>query len=709
MSDDIPAKRQKRQGEPCLAEGCIETQYYSEDPENEISVDVPSCSGQNTTKNPKKKVGKAVIQATSDSSKDDHSCELKHKHVDVHRADNQESLENTTLTCSRYLESEGDRLTGTIRDVADEEKRSIKELFNIHQSRELLDLKETLVQYNLSENSTLTLGPFFQKENPDLHAFYIPPTLSIVLPMRLASGNSRYRKEPITSLEQLLNPLDKRKKITCITSNAGLGKTSFCKFLARLWCAVQRNDNHYLEQFQMKADYLKDVDFLRKFNYLFFVSLKDVESNNVKFEDIIFSHLRNKIDNTWENENNRRILQKELKEKHCLLILDGLDESHMSKIMHPLPCMKYSIIFTSRPWKLGALGMSTATYREIQLEEMNIESAKQLLTHANVCLNSQSETKQEISEFFTVLKEQNLEGLLPNPQIALQLLCLNHDGYKLKTTGTKHVILGKTRTHIYANVVDMMLKLAVEREPECFKAMCDISNESQLLPMGFDEAEICNIIPSFVFSLGKLAFHDMMRQSETEMPERFLCQYLPTEKKIILASGLISGSASNRFSEKSMVYTFLHKTYQEMLACVYISTKPLNSAHWDRFESYFKANLSPDMMSFLCVMNNEQGMKCLELYSSIERNFYKEGLYHENELISYQNGVLMAHQECINSGIPKPDIVLKHIVIDRKNNKEPPSSLVTQNMHRIHTLHLKSSEQENDLDVEFREIELASL
>ncbi|WAR17855.1 hypothetical protein MAR_032452, partial [Mya arenaria] len=95
-------------------------------------------------------------------------------------------------------------------------------------------LKNTIVRHYLSENTKLTLGPFFQKENPDLDDFYVPPTLSKVLPVRLATGYTSYKKEPITSLEQLLNPLDRRKRFTCITSNAGLGKTSFCKFLARL-------------------------------------------------------------------------------------------------------------------------------------------------------------------------------------------------------------------------------------------------------------------------------------------------------------------------------------------------------------------------------------------------------------------------------------------------------------------------------------------
>ncbi|XP_052782325.1 uncharacterized protein LOC128218699 [Mya arenaria] len=580
--------------------------------------------------------------------------------------------------------------------------------------KELEGLEYNLVQYNLSENTKLTLGPFFQKENPDLDAFYVPPTLSKVLPMRLATGYASYEKEPITSLEQLLNPLDRRKRFSCITSNAGLGKTSFCKFLARLWCAVKKNDIYLLEEFKGKADYLHDVEYLRKFNYLFFVSLKDVEGNNLNVEDIIFSHLRNNIDDRWDNENNKRILQNDLTEKHSLIILDGLDEINLSKFMFPLECRKYTIICTSRPWKLGALGMPTSKYTEIQLDEMTSESTHKLLKHANVCLNSQSVLKRDIDEFFTVLTEQNLENLLPNPLIALQLLCIYHDRYDINTTGTKRHLLGKTRTHMYANVVDMMFKLAEEKAPTSFEKLRKNDHDKGIiLPTGFAEAETCNSIPSFVYNLGRLAFDDILRQSEKQdsLVSLYVQDKLDQDEQIfLLTSGLITGTASTKFSAKTMVYTFLHKTYEEMLACVYISTLPLNSNHWHCFESYFKANVSSDMMSFLCVMNNEQGEKCSEMYSSIERVFYRDGKYHENELISYQNAVLMAFEECINSGTLKAGIVLKHMLIDRKKNTGPPCPLVVQNMHNIDTLHLISSEREKDIDVEFRDnIKLTSL
>ncbi|XP_052788782.1 uncharacterized protein LOC128223511 [Mya arenaria] len=622
MSDEIPAKRRKLQGEPCPVDGSIETQYFSNYPENEKWMDDPSCSGQNTTQYSKKRIVKA--------------CELKHKHIDVHLAENQENLENKTetllqslgsegdrlegtisdvadeeklsieekasillaenkeslenksktlseyfesegerltgdlrdvadeekisiqekanihlvenqerlenksKTLSEYFESEGERLTGDLRDVADEEKISIQEKANIHlienqmslknqfqtlsenlesegnrwtknirdvvdeekisnkeiHQRALEGLQETLVEYNLSKNSELTLGPFFQKENPELVNFYVPPTLSKVLPMRFATRYSSYKKEPITSLKQLL---DRRKIFTCITSNAGLGKTSFCKFLARLWCAVKKNDNHLLGEIQGKADYLQDVEFLREFHYLFSVSLKDVESHNVNIENIIFSHLRNKIDDTWDDdENYKRTLQNDLKEKHSLIILDGLDEINMSKITAPLQSKKYTIICTCRPWKLGAMGMSTSTYTEIQLEKMDLKSTRNLLKHANVCLNSQSAIKRDIDAFYTVLKEQNLESLLPNPLIALQLLCIYHDRYDTNTTETNKFLLGKTRTHVYANVVDMMLKLASDKEPDCFKELCDRHQDIKILPRGFDEAATCNSIPSFV-------------------------------------------------------------------------------------------------------------------------------------------------------------------------------------------------------------------
>ncbi|WAR16950.1 hypothetical protein MAR_031544 [Mya arenaria] len=73
------------------------------------------------------------------------------------------------------------------------------------------------------------------------------------------------------------------------------------------------------------------------------------------------------------------------------------------------------------------------------------------------------------------------------------------------------------------------------------------------------------------------------------------------------------------------------------------------SEDWLAFENNFNTAFSPDLMSFLCVMNYEHGRRCSEMFGDTEREFYRGDTFYSNEISEYQEAVLLAYNECVNN------------------------------------------------------------
>ncbi|XP_052763240.1 uncharacterized protein LOC128205548 isoform X2 [Mya arenaria] len=607
-------------------------------------------------------------------------------------------IEKHTIVCTTAIEDAADRGIECIDEDVEAHKRDFDLLANMRKA-ELLqqqqevdeafrtDLKETLRKYHLKHNSFLSLGPFFSSDDSRLKDFYVPPTLSEVLQQRISKENGprEHKTRPITSLEQLLTPADTTKQFTIITANAGVGKTSFCKFIAVLWCASHGHETDTISTFKERFDI--PFESLEKIPYLLYIPMRSIPQGRThSIEKLIFDHLENVIGYLKQDRDKlRRVFMNE----RCLVILDGMDESSLSTLVPAMAKRKYSIIITCRPWKLA--DMELPKYTHINIDDLSNSSQKNLFEHVNKLLNAYNSTTFEVKNFLATLEAKKLQPLSSNTLVGLQLYCLWYDQRMDDETSENNktrMTLGPTRSHIYAAILEKMFSLEMKKTKDFSERQQNKISTQRPLPKCFEGRKLCKAKSCLIYETGKIALK-MLVNSKIEFDEETMHSLL--DGQFLLDSGIISAYMSHKCSIENKVYHFLHKTYQEMFAAIYISSLNFKSEDWLALEDNFNTVFSPDIMSFLCVMNYEQGRRCSEIFGNIEREFYREDAFYANEIIEYQDTVQLAYNECVNNGVSEPQLTLRHVELNRENAASI-GPLLQQNLSGLYSCVIECSE-----------------
>ncbi|XP_052768850.1 uncharacterized protein LOC128209061 [Mya arenaria] len=528
------------------------------------------------------------------------------------------------------------------------------------------ELKNYLIRYHSRNNSSLPLGPCLDLEDSGLWDLYVRPNISRVDLQSIHRDKKSMERttEPLTNLEQLFSS----KGIIFLTADAGVGKTSFCKFLVLSWCKVQEGTTDLKSKVSGTQTRLSDIEYLKEFTYLFYINLRENQHDTLEY--IIFSHTEyvyTKL--TKDNQAFNDMLSNE----NGLFILDGLDECSIPSIKPLAENRKYTVLITSRPWKLANIHMPSK-YTHAKIQVLQQDESKQLVFRANNCLNKHFKTSYEIGDFLDAIKTRFVESQLENPMFALQLLCVYHEKRSKNTTdpgNTRQRVstyLGKTKSHIYANMIELMFRSVEKKDEPLVQDLIDLyenSGQTHNLPECFGERNYtCSSLAKLINAIGKLAAYSLLDDHKSFIEERQIRELNKKEKLVLLKSGLLSETSLNTLSEKRNVYTFLHQTYREMLACVFLSSQDFESDIWRKFIIEFNSVTSPEMLSFLCVMNYNQGCKCLDKFNEKKLLFQRGGFSLLFELIDYQTTMTMAYKECSDNGIKKPQIRLKHALLD---------------------------------------------
>ncbi|WAR17970.1 hypothetical protein MAR_032566, partial [Mya arenaria] len=201
-------------------------------------------------------------------------------------------------------------------------------------------------------------------------------------------------------------------------------------------------------------------------------------------------------------------------------------------------------------------------------------------------------------------------------------------GTTLVPRQTELTCLGKTRSHVYANMIERMLRSTEKKEESLVQDLSEYyknNGQPHALPECFDERNYaCCGLAKLIYAIGKLAAYSLLGDNKSLMEEHQIRELRKDETTLLLKSGLLSKTSLKTISGESNVYTFLHQTYKEMLACVFLSSQGFDSDIWRKFKENFDSVVSPDILSFLCVMNYENGRKCLDTFNERKRLFVRD-------------------------------------------------------------------------------------
>ncbi|XP_053376189.1 uncharacterized protein LOC123563718 [Mercenaria mercenaria] len=437
------------------------------------------------------------------------------------------------------------------------------------QKRKRKDICRRLIKSYQLECSTLPISALFEEEDAPLLHFYVQPMMQ-----QVEYHKVRKQYKTVKSYNDIFHKDGQLCKKIYITGNAGTGKTAICQKMVLCWCHAQsagKTDENFSEE---------DINTMKLFNYVFFVSLRDTE----------MCHVETMIQQQLLSTDKAELIDQILEDEKCLIILDGLDEwSHPKsatfcpidkKIPHRKTRDSCIYLTTSRPWKLESNRLITRQIdQQIELKGLDKRASDKLIAFVVDHLNKKylkDRTPREFQE--AIEKKKQVTGVSEIPVIKIQLISL----WFQKTDLSTHF----SRCEIYADTVEMLLSRAIEREGSQAVASRNSESVKQINTKTFEQeapntisrltllTEFCDLL----YKIGHLAF-DMLfstpdGESSLVFKRNFGKNYNLSDIEIdfLLFVGILSkNKVIGPQHDRLIKLTFLHKSYQEFFAALYIS------------------------------------------------------------------------------------------------------------------------------------------
>ena len=412
----------------------------------------------------------------------------------------------------------------------------------------------------------------FKDESPGL------PIANIFAPLLMEEDLKSKERMPnpdnpggkeLKSLQEMFYAADKPARRIFMKGEAGCGKTFFCLKLLDTWCQVK--------QFGIVSD---DVlqPCLAVFDLVFYLPLRHFKENLASVKDM--------IGQTVSEQCLRLVSGGQI---HCLVILDGLDESPVT--FRELPSMhgivSYALFCTIRPWKLTQLSLTYShDDKVVQILGLLPTSEKKVIEYVLVNFyklkKETEEFRKKFKRYSSMLKISSLESLVKIPMMLTACCCMwyEEDAYSEQSQDRKCQVtidsptVHTSITHTYLSLVDSMIRRADQK--------CDLRSpltQAASLP----QTNIPKILKSFSYihsflyallPLCRLAYNDLV-SGETKLVfqkdelEREIGRPLV---EIALKVGLISQTkAPGRFHQQNVSVNFYHKSVQEFMAAVHLT------------------------------------------------------------------------------------------------------------------------------------------
>ncbi|XP_045156272.2 uncharacterized protein LOC123522858 [Mercenaria mercenaria] len=424
-----------------------------------------------------------------------------------------------------------------------------------------LELQTMLIEYYKEDILRMSAIPLQQEGNLcNVKDVYVRPRMTIE-----SKGNKGSEEAVVLSMSDVFTKDGKAIKSIYVLGEAGSGKSSFCKSLVNYWCLAHSDEGESIE------DELSGVKEMNKFKFLFHLPLRH-HTDKMKIKEM--------LEEKYEHPVLKKLL--ECESRTCLVVLDGLDEwAHPASKRPPErgSLKEYTVITTSRPWKIATLGINDNEIRhKIILKGFVDKTSVKNMIENTVRILNKTFKKDKVSS----ICEKTLENIsvtsLKHTAITLQqLICLWFDD-KLR---------GKppSRCALYTEMLDLFFDWNKKKYPDdpLFAEMMKKSEELKNLelPRCLINTEVCKSYSYIIHDVSRLAYETLFNNTrETSLSfdsSTFERLKISNEvKSCCLKLGILSEDKSlSLFASRSRrsVISFVHKSFQEYLAAIYIAIR----------------------------------------------------------------------------------------------------------------------------------------
>ncbi|XP_045161370.2 uncharacterized protein LOC123526328 [Mercenaria mercenaria] len=417
------------------------------------------------------------------------------------------------------------------------------------------DLKADLIQFNKDQLGTTPISPVLEEVDSPLLELYVPTIIARVQP-----GVTDQRTTPVATLKDVFFGRKDRYREIYLCADTGLGKTVYGKRLALMWSQANEPDQNECNIT------LEEIDVMKSFDFVFFISLKESDQMHVDVDDMIEHQI---IKNLARKSSYRtEFIEKVLTNENCLIILDGLDEwSHATEhIPHRKSRQTCTFFTTTRPWKFTIAKIKQSKIDQ-QLEMRGIDTVGKQKLLSIVMKNLMGnevdcESVTQLKDFETEVKKRKIVEFETSPMLLLYLICLWLDEKPL----------GDSRCSLYSNIVEMLLQKFAEKQ----QILPTFAEDKMSIPECFKRNEQCCKYFTFVDALSYLAFITLFNQhienkyvfADTIAKENMPGKYI----EFWLKTGILTQiKGRKRLTTHDIRVSFIHKTFHEFFAALHLA------------------------------------------------------------------------------------------------------------------------------------------
>ncbi|XP_060591123.1 uncharacterized protein LOC132746071 [Ruditapes philippinarum] len=473
-------------------------------------------------------------------------------------------------------------------------------------------LKKLIDHYRktLLQVSATPLHP--RGEKCSFHEIYIRPKIT----KEIKGVKGETEEVEVKTMSEIFTKNGVPQKSVYVLGDAGSGKTSFCKYLVNCWCVAHSPENEAnneteddyekhgdskekqgdenddlgkdtlrsgieesgataamkklkmttgLQMMDFKSCYrnvseheleFDGVNEMENFDFLFYVALRQNQNIHCIDEMLKKRYQTNFLSTLLDDESSR-----------VIILLDGLDEWPSENIPEHSLMREYTIITTSRPWKVHTLSEVHIDH-SLNLRGFDLKSEKAMVYRTISKLNDIRHDTKDSRNCLKILNEKSLVSFKQVPIMLQQLICLWFDG-KLDNT---------TSCAIYTGMLELIfawndMKIA-GKDAERTKGSPKIE-----LPKYLADKNNCKFNSDFIYDVSKLAFETLFNcpkdksltfdmsvfdQQEISYDVRERC----TKLGILTENECPNGTVSE---PPAIMFSFIHKSIQEFLAAINIA------------------------------------------------------------------------------------------------------------------------------------------